>query len=154
MSIIVTPLDVRNVCSDLAATDANLELLISGISCKVDSCLEASYSDCLDLARAIKINTICHFATVSTRSGQVTSRKYANGAAETFKNYVDGGQGLNASQFGETVLMLDSAGCINNAFPASNRQFITTAGTSGSRPMLVSSNERSIYKHIYSVARW
>ncbi len=133
MSLTVTTLDVRNVCNDLAATDANLEMLILAISCKVDSCLESSYVGCLDLARAIKINTICHFATVTNRPGQVTSRKYANGAAEAYNSYVDGGQGLNASQFGETVLLLDSAGCINNAFPATARQFITTAGTSGSR---------------------
>lgn len=133
MSLTVTTLDVRNVCNDLGATDANLEMLITAISCKVDSCLENSYAECLDLARAIKINAICHFATVTNRPGQVTSRKYANGAAESYKNYVDGGQGLNASQFGETVLLLDSAGCINNAFPATARQFITTAGTSGSR---------------------
>lgn len=133
MSLTVTTLDVRNVCSDLAATDANLELLITAISCKVDSCLTASYEDCPDLARAIKINTICHFATVTGRPGQVKSRKYANGAAESYDNYTKDGQGLNASQFGETVLLLDSAGCINNAFPATSRQFITTAGTSGSR---------------------
>ncbi len=133
MSLVITVPELRAICPNLMATDANLELLILGISCKVDSCLTASYEDCPDLGRAIKINTICHFATLSSQAGQLTSQKYANGAAKTFKNYVDGGRGLNASQFGESVLALDSAGCINAAFPASARQFIRTAGTAGSR---------------------
>lgn len=133
MAITVTTLDVREICPSLAATDASIELLIQAISCKLDTCLEASYVECPDLARAIKINTICHFATVTNRPGQVTSRKYANGAAESYQNYVNGGQGLNATQFGEAILLLDSAGCVNQAFPAKARQFITTAGTSGSQ---------------------
>ena len=68
---------------------------------------------------------------------RLTSRKYANGAAESFTILMLlAGKALNATQFGVAILMnLDSAGCINNAFPASNRQFITTAGTSGSRPV-------------------
>ncbi|AUR95663.1 hypothetical protein NVP1210O_41 [Vibrio phage 1.210.O._10N.222.52.C2] len=133
MSLVITVPELRAICPTLMATDAALELLITSISCKVDVCLTGSYMDCPDLARAIKLNTICHFATLSSQSGQLTSKKYANGAAATFKNYVDGGRGLNASQFGESVLALDSAGCINAAFPASARQFIRTAGTAGSR---------------------
>lgn len=133
MNLTVTPLDVREVCTELTATDASLELFISSISCKLDSCLTASYPDCPDLARAIKINTICHFAAITNRKGQIKSRKYANGAAETYSSYVEGGQGLNASEFGEAVLLLDTAGCVNTAFPPVARQFIATAGTSGSR---------------------
>lgn len=133
MPLTVTVLDVREVCNDLTATDANLEMLINAIGCKVDSCLTASYADCLDLARTIKIYAICHFAAVSSRKGQIKSRKYANGASESYSSYNEGGQGLNASEFGENVLLMDSAGCINNAFPQTARQFITTAGTSGSQ---------------------
>ena len=132
MSLVITAQDLRAICPTLMATDANLELLILGISCKVDVCLTGAYSECPDLARAIKLNTICHFATLSSQAGQLTSKKYANGAAQTFKNYVEGGRGLNGTNFGESVLALDSAGCINTAFPATARQFIRTAGTTGS----------------------
>lgn len=133
MSITVTALDVREICPSLGATDASINMLIDAINCKLDTCLEASYSQCLDLARAIKINAICHFATVTNQPGQTTGRKYANGASISYQNYVNGGQGLNATQFGEAIQLLDSAGCVNAAFPAKARQFITTAGTSGSR---------------------
>lgn len=133
MSLVITVPQLREICPNLIASDAKLDLLISAIGCKVDTCLTSSYMDCPDLARLIKINTVCHFATLSDRVGQITSRKYANGAAESFNNYTNGGQGLNATEFGEAILSLDSAGCINSAFPAAARQFIGTAGTSGSR---------------------
>tara|TARA_R110002020_G_scaffold475890_1_gene713760 strand:+ start:24318 stop:24755 length:438 start_codon:yes stop_codon:yes gene_type:complete len=133
MSLTVTALDIREFCPDLTATDAAIEGIILAVSCKLDTCLEGSYSECLDLARLIKINTICHFAAVTSRKGQIKSRKYANGAAESYSSYNEGGQGLNASEFGEAILILDSAGCVNTAFPQRARQFITTAGSSGSR---------------------
>ncbi len=133
MSLEITAQQVRDICPTIMATDANLDLLILGISCKVDTCLAGSYVDCPDLARAIKINTVCHFAMLATQSGQLTSQKYANGAAKTFSNYTEGGRGLNGTNFGESILALDSAGCINAAFPSSQRQFIRTAGTSGSQ---------------------
>lgn len=133
MSLVITSTELRAICPNLIATDAKLDLLIAAIGCRVDTCLTSSYAECPDLARLIKMNTVCHFATLSDRVGQITSRKYANGAAESFNNYTNGGQGLNATEFGESILSLDSAGCINSAFPPAARQFIATAGTSGSR---------------------
>ncbi len=129
----ITSADVREICPELQSTDAAIDLLITVMTSKLDTCLSQSYADCIELGRTIKIYTVCHFATVASRTGQLKSRTYANGAAESYGNYVDGGRGLNASQFGENILLFDTAQCVINAFPAKAYQFIATAGTAGSR---------------------
>ena len=129
----VTVEQIRAMCPTLTTTDTAIQLLITGITCKVGACLDSSYADCPEMAELILINTICHFSTVTgNTSGSVTDRKWANGASESYTQFNQGGQGLNGSPFGEAVLQFDTAGCVNAAFPTSARQFVTTAGTSGS----------------------
>lgn len=99
----------------------------------MDTCLEGAYADCPDIAKQIKILSICHFTFIQTNSGQRTSQTWPNGASASYDVYVKNGQGLNASQFGQMILLLDQEGCFNQIFSNKNRVFITTSGTSGSR---------------------
>ena len=133
MTIDVTIAEVRENCPDLTLADSAINILIQAIGCRLDSCLETSYAECPDQAKLIKILTICHFGSVQSRAGQVTSRTRPNGASESYGLYVSGGQGLGQTNFGQSILLLDTAGCVNQTFDNSARQFITTAGTSGSR---------------------
>ena len=111
MAITITVEDVRAVVPNLGATDAAIALQISVVGCKVDACLEANYADCPDVAKAIKIYTVAYFADKGNdNNGSTTSRKWADGDAES---YADNG---DSSSYWDTVLQLDSAGCVQNAF--------------------------------------
>ena len=128
---IVTIADVRGRCPNLTATDPAIQDLIDVVSCDLDQCLIDSYADCDAKQRLIKVSTVCHFATMQGQSGQVTDRKWANGSSESYQAYASS-VGLGSTQFGQSILSLDTAGCVNKAYPASQRRFITTAGTAGS----------------------
>lgn len=123
MAITITVEDVRAIVPSLGASDAAIALQISVVGCKIDSCLEANYANCPDVAKAIKIYTVAYFADKGNdNNGSTTSRKWADGDAET---YADNGSGSN---YWDTVLQLDSAGCVQNAF-RSGKVFAVT-GTS------------------------
>jgi hypothetical protein len=125
MAIPLTVADVREIIPELNATDAAIELQISVVGCKVDACLEANYADCPDVAKAIKIYTVAHFADKGNDTkGAVTSRKYADGDGES---YSDTGSSSNA--YWDTAMQLDSAGCIENAF-RTRKVFAVTGRTS------------------------
>jgi hypothetical protein len=124
MTIALTVDDVRDIIPDLNATDAAITLQISVVGCKVDSCLEANYADCQDVAKAIKIYTVAHFAEGGDNKGDVTSRKYADGDAETYSSRAYG-----MTSYWETALQLDSAGCVENAF-RTRKVFAVTGRTS------------------------
>lgn len=124
MTIALTVADVRAIVPDLSATDAAITLQISVVGCKVDACLEAAYAACPDVAKAIKIYAVAYFADKGNdNKGAITARKYADGDAE---NYADK-QGQ--SSYWETVLQLDSAGCVAAAF-RTNKVFAVTGRTS------------------------
>lgn len=132
MAIQVTVEDVRNRCNDLKATDVSIQDLITIMGCLLDECLEGSYPNCAEQAKTIKILTICHFALSGTVDGQVTNRRWPNGASEAYSVWASG-QGLQATRFGTMILSLDTAQCIRTAFPDSQRRFVGSIGTSGSR---------------------
>lgn len=125
MTIIVTVQDVRDLVPDLQATDQAIDTFNNVVGCKVDSCLESNYSNCLDLAKAIKIYTIAYFADKSNNNnGATTSRKWADGDAETYAN-----KEVGTNFYWDTVLQLDSAGCVSSAFKT-NKVFAVTGRTS------------------------
>lgn len=121
MTITLTVSDIREIIPELGATDAAIALQISVVGSKVDACLEANYADYPDIAKAIKIYTVAYFADKGNdNKGSVTARKYADGDSE---NYADT-QGKQ-SAYWETVLQLDSAGCVAAAF-RTNKVFAVT----------------------------
>jgi hypothetical protein len=128
MAITLTVQDVRDIVPELSATDAAVTLQISVVGCKVDACLEANYADCPDLAKAIKIYTVAYFADKGNdNKGSVTMTKWADGDSQ---QYADKGAN-SSSSYWDTVLQLDSAGCVQNAF-RSGKVFAVTGSTSKS----------------------
>ena len=132
MAYNLTPQDVRDICPDVAATDAALTLMIAAMNCKLAPCLEASYVDCPEMGELIFTSFVCHVATIQSQAGQVTSQKWADGDSVGYASYVEGGTGLNATNHGQNVMMLDTARCVANAFP-NPKVFVVTVGTSGSQ---------------------
>ena len=126
MAINVTVEDVKAIIPDLNATDAAIALQISIVQCKAGACLEASYVDCPDVAKAIFIYTVAYLAEKGNDNrGAVTSRKWADGDSESYSD-----RGTNASsQYWDTALQLDSANCISNAF-RSGKVFTVTGKAS------------------------
>ena len=132
MAYNLTPADIREICPDIGATDAALQLIIAAMNCKLAPCLEASYADCPETGELIFTSFICHIATVQSQAGQVTSQKWADGDSVGYASYVQGGTGLNASNHGQLVMALDTAQCVANTFP-NPKVFVVTVGTSGSQ---------------------
>jgi hypothetical protein len=119
MTITVTADEVREIVPSLTASDAAIELQIAIINEKVSACLEASYSD--DMAKAIFIYTVAYFAEKGSRTtGTVKSRSWADGDSEGYGDLADSTQYL-----WDTILQLDSNGCVSAAFP-SGKVFVVT----------------------------
>ena len=124
MAIPLTVEEVRAVIPELMATDAAIQMHINIVGCKIDACLEANYADCPELAKAIKIYTVAYFADKGNdNKGSVTSQKWADGDAQSYSDKA------TSSAYWDTVLQLDSAGCVQNAF-RSGKVFATTGKTS------------------------
>lgn len=112
MSIDITVDDVKAIAPNLGATDAAIELQIKIATCKLDGCLEANYADCPEIAEAIKIYVVAHFSyQTGTSSGNVTSRKWSDGASEGYDQSRDA-----KMQYWDNALALDSANCVANAY--------------------------------------
>ena len=125
MTIELTVTEVRAVAAGLEASDAAIELQISVVGCKLDACLEANYADCEDLAKAIKIYTVAHFADMGNNNkGAVTSQKWADGDQQQFAD-----RGNATSSYWDTAIQLDSSGCVESAF-SSKKVFAVTGRTS------------------------
>jgi hypothetical protein len=124
MSLTITPDDVRAVCPELQATDAAIQMHINIVCCKAGPCLEANYADCPEIQTAIVIYASAYFAGKGNDSkGEITSQKWADGDAQSFSD------GKGSSPYWDTMLQLDSAGCVSNAF-RSGKVFATTGKTS------------------------
>ena len=125
MAIVLTVQDVRDIVPQLSATDAAITLQISVVGCKIDACLEANYADCPDLAKAIKIYTVAHFADMGNdNKGSITSTKWADGDSQQYADKTS-----STSSYWDTALQLDSAQCVANAF-RSGKVFAVTGSTS------------------------
>lgn len=141
MAITVTVENIKKRCPELRATNTTIQDLISVMDCLMDTCLEASYPNCPAQAKLIKTLTICHFALSSTESGQLTSRRWPNGASESYSAWASG-QGLQATRFGTMILSLDTASCVKSIFPDRRRRLVAAVGTSGSRSTPYSRRDR------------
>jgi hypothetical protein len=125
MAITITPADVREVVPELQATDAAIQMHINIVICKVGDCLEASYPDCPDIASAIVIYTVAYFADKgSDNKGAITAQKWADGDSQSFSDSQS-----SSSSYWDTMLQLDSANCVSNAFK-SGKVFAVTGKTS------------------------
>ena len=124
MAITITIEEVKAAAPDTGATDAAIQLNIDIVGCKIDTCLEANYADCPDLAKAIKLYAVAYMsAKSSSPTGAVTSRKWSDGSAE---GYSDTGQ--TASQkYWDMTIQLDSAGCFTKSF--STRKVFAVTGS-------------------------
>lgn len=124
MAIIVTVEKVRAVVPELSATDAAIQMHINIVLSKAGACIEASYPDSVDLQEAIVIYAVAYFADKGNdNKGSVTSQKWADGDAQNFSDKA------TSSAYWDTMLQLDSAGCISNAF-RTGKVFATTGKTS------------------------
>lgn len=125
----VTVEQVRATCSS-TLPDAAIQTVIDATTCKVGACLDSSYVTCPDVAEQILLYLVCHFLTMTTQSGVVTSQKWPNGASINFTPYVTGGTGLAATNFGLLLLQFDSEQCVAQAFP-NRRVFVKSLGNTG-----------------------
>jgi hypothetical protein len=125
MAITVTVEDVRAVVPELQATDAAIQMHINIVICKVGDCLEANYTDCPEIQEAIVIYTVAYFADKGNdNKGAITSQKWADGDMQGFSDSQS-----SSSAYWDTMLQLDSAGCVSNAF-RSGKVFAVTGKTS------------------------
>lgn len=109
MAITITVDDVKAVAPDLGATDALIQRQIDSVSVKLDACLEANYDTAT--AELIKIYVVAHFSYQTTSGGNVTSRRWSDGASESYD------QSRNAKmQYWDNALAMDPANCVANAY--------------------------------------
>lgn len=106
MSVIVTDADVKALCKT-AMADAVIDLTINSVQTKIGQCVCDTYDD--DTAKLIIMYAVCHFISASG-SGDVTSRKAANGSSVSFEQHGTG-EGLKSTQFGRLLIMADTEGC-------------------------------------------
>lgn len=126
MAITITVDDVRAFFPSIQATDSYIHTMINVVSAKLDSCLDAAYPlpDGEPIQEAIKLNLVCHFAELQG-NGRLKSRKAANGSSASYESFTDR-DGLALTGYGETVLMIDSAGCWMSMIPQT--WFVDTFG--------------------------
>ena len=87
MTIELTVDEVREIATELTASDAAITMFINIVGAKVDACLESTYD--ADTAKAIKIYTVAYFAEKSTSNkGAVTSQKWADGMVGYYFAYL------------------------------------------------------------------
>jgi len=122
VAIDLTTEEVREIIPNLSASDAAIAMHIKVVGNKVDDCLEGNYDD--DTAKAIKIYTVAYFADKGNdNNGAITSQKWADGDSQSYSDST-----ASSSSYWDTVLQLDSAGCVENAF-RSGKVFAVTGST-------------------------
>lgn len=123
MTIELTVDEVREIVTELSASDAAISMNITIVGNKVDTCLEANYD--ADTAKAIKIYTVAYFSEKGANNkGSVTSQKWADGDSQQYSAMANGD-----NAYWDMLLQLDSAGCVSNAYKT-NKVFAVTGRTS------------------------
>ncbi len=120
----VTLDDIRSRCMSVSGNSV-IEDFICVANSLVGGCLDQAYDECV--AKVIQANLICHLLYLNDNPQRLSGFKTPNNTSESYAVYTSS-TGLGLSSFGQQILLLDTAGCVQRN--TSKTLFIGTSGRS------------------------